>query len=164
MRKVYLGRHAKSSWDHPNLNDHDRPLNKRGKEDAPFMARMMDQLEDKPQLIITSSANRALSTAMEYKMVFFLPEDHFWIDKRVYHAGSGLIEEIVQEVPDTYQNVYIFGHNPTMQIIADEFIHLAKFSTAGVLVLETDIDQWSDFHLHDCNYVNFYSPKRLRNE
>ena len=63
MKTLYLVRHAKSSWKYPNLDDFERPLNKRGRKNAPFMGRILKKLKAVPDLVISSPANRAATTA-----------------------------------------------------------------------------------------------------
>jgi len=63
MKSVLILRHAKSSWKHPKLADHDRPLNRRGKRDAPLMGRLLNKEDLVPEIIISSTATRARSKA-----------------------------------------------------------------------------------------------------
>jgi phosphohistidine phosphatase len=77
MKELILVRHAKSSWDNPDWTDFNRPLNKRGLADAPFMANLATKWEFKPQMIISSTANRALTTSKIFAEAFGLPSESF---------------------------------------------------------------------------------------
>ncbi len=89
MKKLYLIRHAKSSWDYPGLNDHERPLNKRGERDAPFMAKILKEKKVKPDLILSSTAVRALEFAkkiadeLDYKKKIFSRQKIYIMRARV---------------------------------------------------------------------------------
>jgi phosphohistidine phosphatase len=113
MKTIILARHAKSDWSQ-NLSDFDRPLNPRGERDAPRMGDVLAEYEFHPDLIISSPANRALSTAeaIAEKIGYTSPLQQ---DRRIYDEGHGTLISIIQEIPREVNTAMIFGHNPTME-------------------------------------------------
>ena len=91
MKKLFLIRHGKSSWSNPDLQDFDRPLNKRGIRDAPFMAKMLVGKGVKPDLIVTSPANRAISTAKQFAAEQGILHDDLVIKHEIYEAYPCLL-------------------------------------------------------------------------
>src|SRR3990172_9356587 len=98
MKTLYLVRHAKSSWKDVGLSDFERPLNKRGKKDAPFMAKLLRQQKIKPDLIISSPANRASATARIFCETLNYPFEDLLLEPRLYEASSHEILEIVKDI------------------------------------------------------------------
>lgn len=144
MKTLLLMRHAKSSWDDPGTADHDRPLNHRGKEDAPRMGRWLAEQGLDPDLIVTSTAKRARKTA---KLVaetcgyqgelVKLPE--------LYHASPKVWTSVVQKLPETATRVLCVGHNPGLEeLLAGWLAADVAMPTAAVAVLSLDIDAWRD--------------------
>ena len=87
-KTLYLIRHAKSSWDDPSLKDHDRPLNKRGKKDAPFMANILKEKNIIPDLIISSTAERAIEFAKVLAEVLDYKKGNIVSERDMYLAGE----------------------------------------------------------------------------
>ena len=87
MKKLFLVRHAKSSWSNPDLDDFDRPLNKRGKRDAPFMGKVLNERNIFPDLIISSPAERAFITAQTIAEQINYPLKDIQTFDRLYHGG-----------------------------------------------------------------------------
>ena len=86
MKTLYLCRHAKSSWADPGMDDFDRPLNERGQRNAPFMAGLFKERGEPVDLIVSSPANRALTTAKAFASALHLPADRFKQDRNIYLA------------------------------------------------------------------------------
>src|SRR4029450_12245931 len=147
MRTLYLLRHAKSSWDDPELPDRERPLAPRGVRDAKRIARHMRRLEIAPGLVLCSPAVRARQTleAIEAKV----PDAPVDVDERLYGASSETLLERVRAIPDEVASVLLIGHNPGMQDLVlllasrgDELERLqAKFPTAALATLS--VARWS---------------------
>ena len=117
MKKtLYLLRHAKSSWKDMTISDFDRPLNKRGKHDAPLMAEKMRAKGVKPQMIISSPAKRARKTAKIFAEVLNVP---LRLDKTLYACSSKEMIQVIQTALDTYNDVMIVGHNPELTMVND---------------------------------------------
>lgn len=164
LRNICFIRHAKSSWDHPHLSDIERPLNHRGLTDAPFMAKKMRELHIVPDLIVTSPANRAQTTARFFADEFNLPDSAFLLNERLYGAGARDIIEIVHELPDEAFSVFIFGHNPTMTMLTNMFagVEIDNVPTCGISQAKTMVDSWSKFSPDTSAFVSFYYPKQYK--
>lgn len=141
MKTLFLNRHAKSSWNHPGLSDHDRPLNDRGMLNAPLMAARFADTES-VDLIVSSSANRALTTAQSFAKS--LGHEEIKIEKSIYGAGVHEMIELIVNLPSSLGSVILFGHNPTFSILAQYLDH--GFSdhmvTCSLVKIEFEIDSW----------------------
>ena len=162
MKTLLILRHAKSSWDQPELFDYDRPLNKRGKRDAPRMGKHLKQQGLIPELILTSSAKRARKTASKVAKASGYTGK---IEKleRFYHAKAGVYFERLKALPDTYQRVMVVGHNPTMEDLVRYIAkRIERMPTAALAHIELPIQQWKSLDLGiDGNLVNLWTPKTL---
>jgi phosphohistidine phosphatase len=163
VKEVCFVRHAKSNWDHPGLKDYDRPLDARGLRDAPFMAARMKDLDLIPDLIITSGAKRARSTAEFFNKEFGLPSDRFIIEDKLYEASSEDVYEVLQEIPDTARFVYVFGHNPTFTWVANSLsgVHIDNVPTCGIIHAQTIITTWKKFNPDHTAFIGFHYPKQF---
>src|SRR6478735_7572769 len=113
MKQLIIVRHAKSSWDNPLLADFDRPLNKRGETDAPRMGKRIKERKIIPDLVISSPAERALSTCKVFCNAFQFPVERIQIEKKLYHASEEQIISVLKTVKDHPNDkeevVMIFG-------------------------------------------------------
>lgn len=112
LSRVTLMRHAKSSWHNANQSDHDRPLNPRGMADAPMMAHRLIEKRCIPDLIICSSAQRALQSGACLVDAFQLEDDQFRVNADLYLAGPQTILEVVQGMDSDITHVLLIAHNP----------------------------------------------------
>ena len=134
MKRVYLARHAKSSWKDFSLSDFDRPLNKRGKRDAPFMAQKLKEMGEKPN-IISSPAKRAKKTAEHFSQTLDVP---LILDDRLYEAHTSDFEAVLKEAFQTHDSVMIVSHNPGLTMFNDEISNKPIFNipTTGVVAID----------------------------
>ncbi len=162
MKKLYLVRHAKSSWSEPSLSDIDRPLNKRGMRDAPFMGKMLAAKGVKPDRIISSPAKRAHKTAKYFAKAMSIGKDDIVIDRRIYDAFPEDIFEIIREIDDRYQIVLLFGHNPTFTSFVNRFTNrfIDNVPTCGISGIESEAKTWEDFGTTNSELKVFYYPKQ----
>jgi phosphohistidine phosphatase len=146
MKKVYLVRHAKSSWDDIELNDIDRPLNDRGNKDAPVMGKRLKEHGAHPDLMISSPAVRTLSTCNEIARALGYPEDKIKKDKRVYHADEEQLLIVLRELNSKVEQVMIFGHNPGLTEFANRLLDdtIDNIPTCGVVSCILDIQNWKE--------------------
>lgn len=146
MKQIYLMRHAKSSWNDPSLKDFDRPLNKRGLLSAPLMGDVLKQLEIQPDLIITSPANRALSTAKIIAHSLSYPLDTIQEEEKLYDANVGELITIVQALDESIHRIMIIGHNPSLSWFSDFLCDDPSLNlpTCGVCGIELDCHSWQD--------------------
>jgi len=159
MKTIYFIRHAKSSWEDPSLRDFDRPLNKRGKRDAPKMARYLKDLQVQPDLIISSPAKRAKSTARFFQKELGNPP--IALETEIYEASTLDIFHVVQTIEEQYSLVFIFGHNPTFTSIANQFTDelITNVPTCGIVKIECNINSWKEFDRAHGKLTAFYYPK-----
>lgn len=145
MKTLLIMRHAKSSWSNMNMSDHERPLNGRGKEDAPRMGQLLKDEDLVPDLIISSTANRALSTAEAVALAADF-EGELKSTRRFYHAGPETYIEVLQTVDDAFNCVMVVGHNPGMAEFVDDLTGRPEhFTTANIAHVELPIESWADF-------------------
>lgn len=146
MKTIYLVRHAKSDWGNASTGDFDRTLNERGMKNAPVMAARLKKKGILPELIISSPATRALTTAELFCETLGYPEEKIQKRVEIYRGGVLHLLKIVQQIPDTCESAMLFGHNPTLT----EFSNLLTGSytdnlvTCGVVSIDLDIDSWKD--------------------
>ena len=109
---LYVLRHAKSSWEEPGLEDHDRPLAPRGRKAAADMARHLKDAEIRPSLVLCSSARRAVETYEGVK-----PTGDLLVEPDLYGATAHEVIERLRELPEAAESGMVIGHNPTMQLL-----------------------------------------------
>jgi len=143
MKTLLILRHAKSSWDDSALDDHERPLNARGEEDAPRIARVARDEGLAPELILSSDAVRARLTAAAMADT---TGGQLLLDPRLYHATAADILAVVPTVvPDNTGTVMIVGHNPGLeQLVAQLTGEWEALPTAALVQVELPIARWSE--------------------
>ena len=162
MKNLLIMRHAKSSWGNDLLGDHDRPLNKRGKQDAPRMGKLLKQEELTPDLIISSTAERAMATAEAVALACDY-EEKIQFTRQFYHADPETYLTILNSVPDSFQRVMVVGHNPG----AEELVALltevdTRFSTANIAHVQLPIQHWRELNEEVFGkLVNLWRPKEV---
>lgn len=164
MKSLYFIRHAKSSWDHPQLRDHDRPLNNRGQKDALYMSRMLKEKGVQPDKFISSSAKRALSTAQYFAEAFGYSPDLIEVEADIYEAFPDDVLDIVRDIPDQFQTVLVFGHNPTFTGIANLFSEdfIANVPTCGIVKVDVFTSKWREIKESNAQLADFYYPKQFK--
>ena len=161
VKDVCFVRHAKSSWDQPGMDDFDRPLDARGLKDAPMMAAKMRELGLFPDLIITSGAKRARSTAEFFRLEFDLPKDKFLVRNELYEASAEQVYDVLRSAPDTASFVFIFGHNPTFTWVANHIsgVNIDNVPTCGVVHVQMILAHWKKFKPEYAGFIGFHYPK-----
>jgi phosphohistidine phosphatase len=144
MKTLLLMRHAKSSWKDLTLNDHQRPLNKRGKRDAPRMGEFLREQGVILDAILCSTAKRARTTVKRFLKEFTFEGEVFYVDD-LYHGSYGTYIALLNQMPETATTVMIVGHNPEMddflQMACDEYDHMP---TGAVAVVQFPVERWSE--------------------
>lgn len=169
MKTLYLIRHAKSSWDAPDLDDFERPLNKRGNKDAPNMAKRLKEKGVTPDFLITSPAARALDTCKEFARILDYDKEKIKTDKRLYHANEDQILTVVREFKDRERDeeevVLLFGHNPGLTEFANVLLNetIDNVPTCGVVKAHLKIDRWKDTAFGCGTLASFDFPKNKKN-
>ena len=164
MKTLTLLRHAKSSWDHGGLADHDRPLAKRGKHDAPRMGKRLAQVGLKPDLILTSSALRARRTAELVAAELGNATPRIKIDPTIYLASPGELLHCLQQADANVRNLILVGHNPGFTLLANMLLpelNLDNLPTAGAVAMECDTDDWRQLDAARRKLLFYEFPKNL---
>ena len=162
MKRLYLVRHAKSSWGNPGLTDFDRPLNKRGKRDAPQMGDYLRSFRQvHPDYVLCSTAKRVRSTAKRLLKALAYPKEQVVWDERIYSGHSDDVLAMIRRIDNQYKEVMVIGHNPDMTELANVLtgVHIANMPTCGVAGIDFDIDSWANIRLG--NLVFFEVPKSI---
>ncbi|WP_111670569.1 SixA phosphatase family protein [Algoriphagus litoralis] len=147
MKKIILIRHAKSAWDNPFLNDHDRPLAERGLTDAPKMAKRLKKKGIIPDLMISSTALRASETAKITAKILDYPSDKISFDKNLFHASANEILKIIRMQKDSVNTLFVFGHNPGFnELITHLGGKLENLPTSGQFGFKLNATHWSDIN------------------
>jgi phosphohistidine phosphatase len=143
MKILLILRHAKSSWKHAELPDFDRPLNKRGKRDALRMGELLRQADLLPDLILSSSAQRARQTTQAVVDSSGFGGEVRWLDS-LYAAPPESYLEALRGVDDSLQRVMVVGHNPGLEELLEELTGEAEtLPTAGLAQVALSIPSWS---------------------
>ena len=124
MKTLVIVHHAKSSWKDLSLSDHQRPLNKRGKRDAPLMGARLAQWGLPVDRVISSSAVRALTTAEIITQEMGLPWDEIQVEDGLYHASEDEMLDLIWEQDDHIEGLMLFGHNPGMTYLVNDLSNL----------------------------------------
>lgn len=145
MKTLYLARHAKSSWKH-DVDDHKRPLKKRGEKDAHLVSQKVREELKAPQLIVSSDATRALSTAHFFKDAWEIEEENFKTDHILYDFSGQNVMRYIKSLDNSLQTVMIVGHNHAFTSLVNMLgnIYIENLPTAGFVKLEFDEDRWED--------------------
>ena len=162
MKTLLVMRHAKSSWNFSELSDYDRPLNARGKRDAPRIGKYLRQEGLMPDRILTSSAKRARKTASKVAKASGYTGKVKKLDS-LYDTVPGVYFKTLQELPDKYQRVMIVGHNPTMEQLVNHLTrHIKQMPTAAIAHIELPIERWEALDLYTKGtLVNLWTPETL---
>jgi phosphohistidine phosphatase len=158
MKSILVLRHAKSSRKDPDLTDHDRPLNKRGKRDAPRMGRLLKKEDLVPDIIISSTAMRARGTAEAVAKASGYKGD-ITFNGSLYAAGPQAYIDALHELSDDYVRVLTIGHNPGLEELVEMLtgeIHLMP--TCSLVHVKLSVSRWSDID----NKIKGQVPEILR--
>lgn len=163
MRTLYLVRHAKSSWDNPGLRDFNRPLSDRGLRDAPSMARLLHEVGAAPDLLMSSPAKRALTTAQYFADAFGIEDADIVRNQDIYEATPTEILKIISHLPEDKKSVMLFGHNPTFTEVANLFSdnYIDNVPTCGVIQIGSSADRWSELYEGNARIKAVFFPKEV---
>lgn len=145
MKIIYLFRHAKSSWDDPELKDFDRPLNKRGMKSAPLMGRVMRDKGVTPDLIISSPSRRTVETVELALSKARIKVETCRYDRRVYMASDSQLLKILKENGSEIDSIMIIGHNPGLEDLLYRLTNCDEhMATASLVCIQCSIACWKD--------------------
>ena len=163
MKTLFLVRHAKSSWENPGLPDNERPLNKRGEKDAPRMGKRLTSRGVNPDILISSPALRAYSTAVKIAAEIGYPKDDIQTKAKLYFEGTeGLLDVICALIPRV-DTAMLFGHNPTMTVSVNALAKttIGNVPTCGIAEIQFDVESWEDVGKGLGKMQLFDYPKRI---
>ena len=161
MKTPFLIRHAKSSWDVTAVPDKDRPLDNRGKRDAPKMGKRLAKRDVTLDLILSSPARRALTTAeiiakkLDYKLKDIV------VDDRLYAGAADDLLKVIQKLGDKLESVMIFGHNPELTELAHRLSsEITHMPTCAVAEFKFNANSWSSIGKAKLAKVALDYPKK----
>jgi len=157
MKTLYIVRHAKSSWEYEGIKDIDRPLKKRGIDDAYLVSSVLAKRIQKPSVFVSSSANRALHTAMIFSYSFNYALANLRISKSLYNFSDGYLIKTVKALDDSFESAIIFSHdhgiNDFVNKFGDKFIK--HVPTCGVIGIQFNIVHWKDIKTGKTLFTEF---------
>jgi len=158
-------RHAKSSWEFEELSDHDRPLNNRGRRDAPLMGRKLLKEQLVPQIIISSSAVRAHSTAKKVAKACGY-EDEILIDPALYGSGYSDYLNVLINQEDKHDIIMLVGHNPISEQLVEVLTgEIVTMPTCAIACISLPITSWKQIIAKTKGQLlNLWRPKELKLE
>jgi phosphohistidine phosphatase len=161
MKKLFIVRHAKSSWKDMSLDDFDRPLNKRGRKNAPFMGKLLKDKGICPDIILSSPANRAKTTAqiMSKELEY---EKEILFDEEIYESTPTLLDKKIKKIGDEVNMAFIFGHNPELNALAEGYVGISEnIVTCGIVEIDFDCESWSDIDAQNAKLISYEYPKKF---
>lgn len=162
MKTLYLLRHAKSSWDDPSISDFERPLNIRGKSDAPLMGKEMVKRKWIPDFMLTSSAKRASSTAKKIADELDFPRKEIEESDTLYEAHYSAYLNLIVGTKNKYESMLIVGHNPGISRLTYYLTgENVDFSTCTLAKIEFDTEDWQEISFDSGKLKEFISPRSL---
>ena len=162
--KLWIIRHAKSSWAEPRETDFARPLNKRGNADGPRMARWLADQPEPATWIWSSDAVRALATAEFVAQGFAGARPQVVADHRLYHPSVESVCEVLRETPSDQSSVAVVAHNPGLTYLVNQLAHghvLDNLPTFGVAQFSVGGQAWADFNPAITTFTSVTAPKTL---
>ncbi len=146
MKTLVLIRHAKSSWKFPELKDMDRPLKKRGLKDAPLIGKVLKDLHVAPDLILSSPAVRAITTAKIMAKETGFDETKIVTESKIYLESKSKLLKVINQINDQHNTVFLIGHNPGLTDFANMLLSesVDDLPTSGVIGIQFESDNWSE--------------------
>ena len=166
MKTVVICRHAKSDWP-AGVPDIDRPLKGRGIKDARRQGELLKSHGFLPDIIVSSPANRAHSTAKIVAETLGFPQAEIQVDESVYYQGTGNLISLIQDLPANCETAMFFGHNPTMENAVAYLLQTNRYyemPTAGMVCFETYVSNWSGFDPSNASLRWVLVPRLKRKE
>ena len=154
-------RHAKSSWEEPGVSDIDRPLNERGKHDAPEMAKRIKNRKIKIDLFISSTAKRARRTAKYFADEWKVKKEEIVLNEELYLATPSSFINVLEKLDKKYDTVALFSHNPGITELANQLtsVRIDNMPTCSVFAIQAELNSWKDFASAEKSFLFFDYPK-----
>ena len=162
MKSVILFRHAKSDWSKNYSSDHERPINEKGKKAAKKMGLYLSSLNQKPDLIISSTAVRTIQT-FKIAMKYGNWRSNIKLDYRMYNSSTEIIFKILQEINNEFFKICLVGHEPTLSTLISNIINgpTKKFSTASMAKINFKNINWKNITYNSANLSWLIRPKEI---
>ena len=146
MKTLYIVRHAKSSWEYSGIADIDRPLKKRGINDSHLLSKFLAKTIHKPDVFLTSSANRALHTAIIFCENFGYPMANLKIKRQLYSFSDGYLVKTINALDDNFDSAIIFSHDHGINTFVNKYGSkpIAHVPTCGVVGIQFDTEHWKN--------------------
>jgi len=166
MKKITLVRHGKSDWTKQGLSDFDRPLNNRGKTDAPIMGKKLKSMNILPDLILCSPAKRAVKTAGKIAKEIGYTKKNIVYVQTLYGGDERSILNLIKETDDAINHLMIFGHNPDLTQLAVSLTgyQIDNIPTCGVFHMQCSFSKWQEADFNKCEFVFLEYPKKHMEE
>ncbi len=161
MKQLFIVRHAKSDWGDFSLKDFDRPLSERGHKNAPEMAQRFLKKDLTPELIVSSPALRAITTAKYFAVEWEIEPASIKSKEAIYEANTKTLLDVINGLDNGFQKIALFGHNPgltdLLNYLTNDF--QVSMSTCSVALIEFPFDDWKLISEHTGDLVVFDYPK-----
>ncbi len=161
LKTLILIRHAKSSWDNSDLSDFERPLNDRGKKDAPIMADRLHERGIKVDAFISSPAKRAKKTAEQFAKRYKKEGTDLMLKTELYMAGEETFLKLLEKLDDRLDCVAMFSHNPGITDFANSLadVSIDNIPTCGIFAVSIDANKWNKSRDAKKKFLFFDYPK-----
>ena len=162
MKTIIFLRHAKSSWAELGLRDHDRPLNKRGNRDAPFMAAQLKKIYPIIDQAFVSTSQRTRETIQHFTSVFGKDIRDISYEASLYHGSPSDYQDVLIQAKPTSNTILMVGHNPGITYVANDCTsnnYIDNVPTSGIFVLQKNVNSWEEVNLNTCSRNLFIYPK-----
>lgn len=163
MKTLLLVRHAKSSWENFTVSDEDRPLNDRGKKNAPEMAKRLRKRKIEIDQILTSPAKRALTTALYFAEEYGIKKNKLIIVPELYMARTDAFVSTIRNASEEAQHIAVFSHNNGITEFVNQISdrRIDNMPTCGVFAVKCAIRSWHEFQPHNNEFYFFDFPKSI---
>ncbi len=164
MKTIYVVRHAKAGLGSAHTGDFGRRLNEAGLKAAHFMAELLEERGVVPELVLSSPAERAISTAEIFCDILRYPKERIEKRMEIYEGGAGRLLTILQEIADTSKTVMLFGHNPTMSSFLNLLAEgaIVSLATCGVVRIDLAVDSWREVRPGSGKLIWYEFPKKYQ--
>jgi phosphohistidine phosphatase len=161
MKQLILIRHAKSDWGNANLSDFDRPLNERGKRDAPVMAQRLVDKKITIDAFVASPAKRAAKTAKIFAEIFNRKKEDILFIEKLYLADPPVFFDVIASLSDKFNSVAVFSHNNGLTDFANLLtdLRIDNIPTCGIFAVSAQCNTWADFKNAPKEFLSFDYPK-----
>ncbi|MFZ6024122.1 MAG: SixA phosphatase family protein [Bacteroidota bacterium] len=161
MKQVLIIRHAKSSWNNAFSGDFERPLNDRGHRDAPRMAEKIKARGISIQAFLSSTANRALTTAVYFAEAYGKTKKDILLHPELYHAPELVFYDVIKTIPAEIDTAAVFSHNPGITAFVNGLTEtrIDNMPTCGIFAIQFESNRWEDFNTAKKRFWFFDYPK-----